>query len=106
MVDHETARENRLHCILDTFETLWQTAPCPDLNKFFQEQQIDPQHASHERPIILLEVLCIELERRLRAGLTTTSQPLVADYVRQFPELTPSASMELAAEESRLRSKL
>lgn len=106
MLSDETEREIRLHRILDEFEELWQSAPCPDVAAFLRDRLIGIPHDSIETGAILLEVLSIDLERRLRVGLTSSEQLLTASYAQKFPELDAAAIMEMTAEECKLRSRL
>lgn len=66
----------RLDRICDRFEQLWFAGQRPVLEKYLSEAP------SHERGMLLAELLPLELECRLQRG----EQPTVAEYARRLPD--------------------
>ncbi len=80
---------------LEAFEAAWNRGQPPVLEEFLTEVGED------ERLAVLVEMIEIDLERRVRAGLPVD----VATYLERFPELSraPESVLELICSEYRRR---
>lgn len=86
-----------LEDIVNRFEEAWERGPAPDLHAFLP---VAPTH----RRTVLLELIHVDLERRLKADLPVNATA----YLRAFPELASDGSnlTELVATEAELRGRL
>ncbi len=83
--------------LLDAFDAAWQESAPPRLEDFL------PRPASPEYPEVLVGLVCIDLERRTKAG----EPARVEEYVRRFPELRHSDAglLEVVLLERELRRR-
>jgi serine/threonine protein kinase len=83
--------------LLDAFDAAWQESAAPRLEDFL------PRPASPEYPEVLVGLVCIDLERRTKAGEAAR----VEEYVRRFPELRHSDAglLEVVLLERELRRR-
>jgi serine/threonine protein kinase len=83
-----------LEDILQRFEDAWQRGERPELRAFL------PADAAR-RGGVLIELVCIDLERRLKAGEAARVEP----YLQSYPELAanPDEALSLIAWELKLR---
>src|SRR5262245_15286902 len=82
---------------LDAFDASWQRRPTPPL----EDHLPPPDHRARRQT--LAGLACIDLERRLKAGMGTRAE----DYVRWFPELAddPEGLTELVVLEYEQRRR-
>ncbi|MBL8814744.1 MAG: serine/threonine protein kinase [Planctomyces sp.] len=99
--------------ILDEFEMAWQECPGPDVRSFLSNRghsvelatkSVDPAAAAQTS--MLVEILLIDVERRLRSGIFFDETPLTNSYQRLFPSLTPYELLTIAVDEYTLGSRL
>jgi serine/threonine protein kinase/formylglycine-generating enzyme required for sulfatase activity len=80
-----SARWQRCEQILERFEAAWNANPRPDADAFLPD---DPQL----RAVVLPELLCVDLERRLKAGESVR----VENYLQRYPDLANQADAVFA----------
>jgi hypothetical protein len=83
-----------LEQLLDRFEDAWQRGERPDIDLFLP--------AGSDRLLALVELVHIDLERRLKSG-----EPILSEsYLSRYPDLgDPTILVELLAAEFQLRSR-
>jgi serine/threonine protein kinase len=86
-----------LEDILQRFEEAWQRGEHPELNSFLPD-------GIRRQPGVLIEIVCVDLERRLKSGEAAR----VERYFQQYPELSqnPEEALSLVAWELKLRRDL
>lgn len=85
----------RLAPMVRRFEEAWRAGPRPVLADFL------PRRGDADRPVLLLELLHVDLELRVKAG---DALPVVATYFRTYDaEIDRSAAIQLIAAEYDLR---
>lgn len=91
--------ENSHQRLLDTFEERWREAPGPDVREFLRENGHEPEEFFASDPMLMTELLQIDVELRIRRGLFFDHQPLVVHYAKEFSFLSQACLTDLAREE-------
>ena len=88
----------RLNDIVYQFDNEWRSGRRPEIEKYLSQET-----ESKFRLIVLRELVCIDLEYRLKAKETAR----IESYIERFPELQDDqATLELIAHENLVRSNL
>lgn len=72
-----TESRSRLESLVDAFESAWLRGEQPDLDQYLQSSALD-------RTAVLVELVHIDLERRLKGGEAAR----VEDYLERYPDLS------------------
>ena len=100
MANHREKADSSIHRsvddVLEAFEDAWEAGLQPSIDTCLPAD-------GEDRLDILFELIHVDLERRIRAGITTQTE----DYLHRFPELdrAPDRLVEVIVTETRLRRR-
>jgi eukaryotic-like serine/threonine-protein kinase len=93
-IDDASIQRQALDSIVERFELAWQAGPPPRIDDFLDDKSV-------ERRVLLVELIQVDLEYRLKAG----HKDVVEEYLRRFPELENDAENVIEIIEAEYRHR-